>query len=98
MVDFSEKYNIWSFHITIQLNPFDFVTKVNLGLLACAVKLIYRHQVVVKGSTVFNAGGQARSPGRLMFSTLEFPDGFQQSSFKGKMRVCNWLMHSSLTG
>ena len=58
---------------------------------------------MVKERAVFISGHQARNPGQLVLKTLELPDGFQESIFKGKMRegpprVCDQLVHNSLIG
>ena len=43
-------------------------------------------QVVVKESTAFIAGHQARSPGQLVLKTPDLPEGFQESIFKARWR------------
>ena len=49
-----------------------------------SVKLIYWHQVVVKGSTAFIEGQQARSLRQLVLKRLELPEGFQGKVYKDR--------------
>ena len=68
-----------------------------------AVKPIYCYEVVVKESTAFIAGHQARSPGQLVVKRPWTPHGFQGKVFKdrereGSCEVCDQLVDSLLTG
>ena len=64
-----------------------FVTRPGSSLLACAVKPIYQHGVMVEASEAFIAGHQARSSGRPVLKKKKKPkllERFQQGILKGK--------------
>ena len=68
---------------------------------SCAVKPIYCHQVVVKGSAAFIVGAQQGLPGQLLPPNPKLSDRVQDSIFEGQVTqghpmVCDQLVHSSL--
>ena len=75
----------------------------------CTIKPIYWHRVVVKESTVFIAGRQARSSGQLVLKTPKLPMGFRKAILKARwgrgvpgcvISSCTilWLVDGEVTG
>ena len=73
------------------------VTELNLSPLACTVKPIYRHQVVVKEMQHLLQVPSKESR-QLMLKRPKLPDGFQGRGLKGKVRErVTWCMISLCT-
>ena len=59
--------------------------------------------VVAKESAALIVRHLKKENGWLVLKTLELPEGFQQSSFKGQVRegyprICDRILHNSLSG
>ena len=74
------------------------VTEPRLGSApSCTIKALYWHWVVVEERAGFSSGHHTRSPEQLVLKTPKLLDGFQQSVFKGQVRVVSLNQSSGST-